>query len=60
MKKIRDYNVLYEFPKDINEKVKELMKGGWQPLGPAVPIIGHSGATLCMQTMVKYHPTDNV
>ena len=60
MKKIRDYQVLNEYPKDINGKVKQLIEEGWQPLGPAMPYVSNTGHTYCTQTMVKYHSTDNV
>jgi hypothetical protein len=57
MKKITHYKLLCGSQAEIITWVNELIAEGWQPLGSANP---SSVSGFLYQTLVKYHPTDNV
>ena len=57
-KQVCEYRVIYKdmfgCDANLNEKVNELIKDGWQPLGNAVPFLSWSRSPFLVQTMVKY------
>lgn len=57
-KQVCEYRVIckdmFGCDENINEKVNELIKDGWQPLGNAVPYRTAQGSPYLIQTMVRY------
>jgi Domain of unknown function (DUF1737) len=57
---IEDYEVVHrDSPREMTEKVREMIARGWQPVGPVQPILcgdanGSTETVSYFQTMVKY------